>query len=752
MLLVVPAGTTGAPHDPRARADSYLSENATAFGLQSGDLGGLRLVGTRSSLTADHVRYQQVMNGVPVFGATVSVAVPRDRSREPIVNSRYSSARASGGPITHTLAQSGAAAAAGLAGAVEDAAPAELVYFPTGDKTLAPAWKHLLRTTDPYGSWLVVIDATNGEVLLQRDLIAFDSGRVFDPNPAQTNGGSPPAPHCDSSFLETVMAAEYVNVTLNGIDAGQDKLKGQYVDLTASGIKGGYKPAGVADEPSRNYVYGCDDDRFEEVMAYHHVDRTQRKFQELGFTGPVAVLARPVPVHAHFMAGCNAFFDPLNRGLHFGDFDDFDFFFGCPFEPPRYDSGEDADVIVHEYGHAVQDDQIPGWGFGYPGGDQARSMGEGFGDWLAGVMNNNACIGEYIYFGEFACGGNPGLRWLQNTMSYPSGYNFCGFDFDGDTIVDDVEPHCGGQVWSGALWDLVEALGGGVPTQQSRDLALTLVLESHFYLDQAATFNDAAAAICMVDKILNGGANVPTITSSFAGRGISTGQCTTSDFPSFYLNIKHTWSGDLDVNVKVGLDVNSPLCTIDVADPDPQLAYPNAYIGYDVITACAGLLPPTVGQPWWLEVHDVAADDVGTILDFQVLLVGGVRCNSTDTPVPIPDLGAAVYAKVDCTSKVEPPPTPSPSPTVGPASFGNVDCDGAINSVDALKVLRHASGQAVTQTEPCPDIGVDTLPNGELQGDVDCSTAVNSVDALKLLRYASAQSVTQTEPCPDIGT
>jgi hypothetical protein len=71
--------------------------------------------------------------------------------------------------------------------------------------------------------------------------------------------------------------------------------------------------------------------------------------------------------------------------------------------------------------------------------------------------------------------------------------------------------------------------------------------------------------------------------------------------------------------------------------------------------------------------------------------------------------------------------------------------------VDSLKVLRFASGLAYAQSEPCEDIGVDTLPNGWMQGDVDCTNSVDSVDSLKLLRYVSGLAYTQNEPCPDIG-
>src|SRR5207253_2947139 len=38
------------------------------------------------------------------------------------------------------------------------------------------------------------------------------------------------------------------------------------------------------------------------------------------------------------------------------------------------------------------------------------------------------------------------------------------------------------------------------------------------------------------------------------------------------------------------------------------------------------------------------------------------------------------------------------------AGAGNVDCSNAVNSADALKVLRFAAGLSVAQTEPCADL------------------------------------------------
>jgi len=774
-LLSAQTGTAQ-PIDPVQRARAFLEDNATELNLRPG-LTDLRAADHRQSLTGEHVRFQQTRGGVDVFGATVTVSLPGNGDK-PLVRSRYASLPASAAPVAVSRVTALEAAVGHIGatpGDTTEVAPARLTYFPTSDKTLTPAWQLTVRTTRPYGTWLVLADAATGEILYRHNLLRFDSGTVFDPNPAVSNGGVPPATHCDGAVFEDLLDDEYVLKTLQGITPAQGKLKGQYVDLTAPGISGAYKPAGLADEPTHNYNgYGCDDDRFEEVMVYHHLDRTQRKIQALGFAGAMGILSRPVPAHAHFMPDCNAFFDPADRGLHFGDFDGPGYFpTGCAM-PPLHDSGEDADWIIHEYGHAIQDDQVPGWAFGpYPLAEQAASIGEGFSDFLAAAMSGDPCWAEYVSFGVMACaGGALGLRSLQNTRNATTGYEACpNVDFNGDPVdgAETEEPHCGGEVWSGALWDLVEAIGDGSATQQARDTVLTLVLEAQFYLDQRANFNEAAAAVCFADTLLMGGANSGDIGAAFAGRGISTAPCAPLDFASYYMRIPHTFSGDLAIDIKVGpgVDQGTPaVCAFTVADSDSNISDPDLYIDYGILgpASCSAYLPPTIARPWWLQVQDVSQFDEGSIEDFEILLPGGSRCISGDPPIAIPDLGAAVYAKIDCSIKVSPPsstptPTPAPTPTPGPGAVGNVDCSNpptAINSVDALKLLRHNAGLSYTQTEPppCPDIALGVLLNGELQGDVNCTNSVNSVDALLILRYNARLPIFQNEPppCPDIGS
>ena len=83
-------------------------------------------------------------------------------------------------------------------------------------------------------------------------------------------------------------------------------------------------------------------DRFEALMAYYHVDRTQRYIQDLGFAN---VDNRRQRVVADAFSADNSFYSPWAKDIEYG--------------AGGVDDAEDADVIIHEYGHSIQDDQDP---------------------------------------------------------------------------------------------------------------------------------------------------------------------------------------------------------------------------------------------------------------------------------------------------------------------------------------------------------------------------------------------------------
>jgi len=78
------------------------------------------------------------------------------------------------------------------------------------------------------------------------------------------------------------------------------------------------------------------------------------------------------------------------------------------------------------------------------------------------------------------------------------------------------------------------------------------------------------------------------------------------------------------------------------------------------------------------------------------------------------------------------------SDTVGLILPGDVDCSGAVNSVDALQVLRHVAGLAEANCLAAA-------------GNVNCGGGVDAVDALVILRFVAGLPNNLPDGCPAIG-
>jgi hypothetical protein len=163
------------------------------------------------------------------------------------------------------------------------------------------------------------------------------------------------------------------------------------------------------------------------------------------------------------------------------------------------DDAEDAEVIWHEYGHAIQNDVVPGYGTSL----QARSIGEGFGDYWAVSMSipvsknfNLPCV----------------MDW--DATSYTSTVPHCRRRTDtGKTTADVVgEAHRDGEIWSNALWDIGRALG--------RDKANKVILQGTFCYVPDTSFAKAARVTVQSARLLYGKAAADRVTTAFKARKI----------------------------------------------------------------------------------------------------------------------------------------------------------------------------------------------------------------------------------------
>jgi hypothetical protein len=157
------------------------------------------------------------------------------------------------------------------------------------------------------------------------------------------------------------------------------------------------------------------------------------------------------------------------------------------------DDAEDADVILHEYGHAIQDFQAPGKYSDNNCNTEATAMGEGFGDYwaVASSTYDKKVFGDH--YGDPACvaawDAAPGcLRRLDTQKKYPT--NVVG------------ECHADGGIWSGALWDLFNLIGTSAPSSGQPWRTNEIVLQSHFNVPASPTFLDGVKALLKADNQL----------------------------------------------------------------------------------------------------------------------------------------------------------------------------------------------------------------------------------------------------------
>lgn len=471
--------------DPKIIAESALKKFAGHFKIKP-DLSELKFDKIKKSILGSHVLYQQQHKGKPISGAWVRVDIDKDGRVYNIHNDLVPDtiiekskkkeerakqiAAAAAKELSSDEAKSKAIEASGAASdSTNEVLDNELVYYPHNDiPTLA--WKVIVKTSKPLAEWRIYLDAVNGSVLDKISQLKYKEGKgkIFDPNPVVI---------LNNTRLEDdsqIPAAAYSDVVLRDLqDTGT--LDGPFVSTRAT-------PNRVK-RTNLEFLFSREDRAFKEVMVYFHIDRLQRHIQELGFDN---VLNHPIEVNIDGITDDNSFYSPATKSLTFGT--------------GGVDDAEDAEIILHEYGHAIQDDQVPGWGQHQEG----KAMGEGFGDYNAASffaetkpMQMRPTVGNWDAT-SYSGAEPPYLRRLDSNKKYPKDLTH--------------EEHDDGEIWSACLWEIRAALG--------RKITDTLVIAHHFLLSRAATFENAANALITADKNLNQGRNEGVIRDVFVRRGI----------------------------------------------------------------------------------------------------------------------------------------------------------------------------------------------------------------------------------------
>ena len=310
------------------------------------------------------------------------------------------------------------------------------------------------------------------------------TGTIFADNPVQSSGDESLTDQKDSDAA--VPLSDYYKATLTNLD-GSGFLSGDWVTVYSSTGNRAYSP-------TNTFNYTRHADEFEQVMAYYWITEAQKYVHSLGFgepggLPPVDNVSQPVRINQYGVDNSFTTDHPTNE-IRYGK--------------GGVDDAEDAEVILHEYGHALHQGQ----GFQFAS-EQAGAISEGFADYWAVTVTDVVahqqgwaekeplpCVADWDST-SYTSTVPHCLRRLDTNLHYPQ-------DLDG-------EVHDDGQIWSRALWDIRQALG--------HVKADTIILDGSMNFP-GTDMPDLAQRTVDAAQSLYGKSAANAVRTAFANRGI----------------------------------------------------------------------------------------------------------------------------------------------------------------------------------------------------------------------------------------
>jgi hypothetical protein len=302
------------------------------------------------------------------------------------------------------------------------------------------------------------------------------TARVFFPNPVAQLQDQTLTDQKDEDYA--ALQPAYVLRPLTNLD-GSGFLRGDWAVVVS-------ETGNPAFSETNDFLYNRHQDEFEQVMAYYWITEAQKYIQSLGFgTSRRPVNMQPQRARINQLGYDNSFAnDHKVSELRFGK--------------GGVDDAEDAEVILHEYGHAIHFSQ----NFSFAS-VEAGSISEGFGDYWAVTVTqvisptaDPACVADWDSV-SYTITTPHCLRRVDTDLHYPT-------DLNGRV-------HHDGQIWSRALWDIRNAIGNVK--------ADTVILEGQFDFP-GTTMTDLANRTVAAAQRLYGNSIANKVRAAFADRGI----------------------------------------------------------------------------------------------------------------------------------------------------------------------------------------------------------------------------------------
>lgn len=341
----------------------------------------------------------------------------------------------------------------------------------------------------PYGEGYI-IDAQSGKILTSYPLAAFlhhapqakdtiGKGHVFIPDPCTAGEVSYGVDFEDNddaddpAFYPLLDTVQLRDITYRD---GVFYLEGPYVqivDLAQFFIE----PATSTDG---KFFFNRSQSGFEDVMVYYHIDTFRRYVDHLGFKD---LYNEPIKADPHGLGNQdNSVFtgQPGNFTLRFGD--------------GAIDDAEDADIIIHEYGHALNLAASPGSGFGF----ERSGLDEGISDYLAASYSANISGWQadrlFNWDGNVSWDGRPAITSERKEAT-------------GSYTIYQL-----GTFWCSSLMNIRQQVGSEIVDR--------LQLQSLYGNVSNISLADAALVFLDADSLLYEGVHTDIILAAFCATGI----------------------------------------------------------------------------------------------------------------------------------------------------------------------------------------------------------------------------------------
>ena len=345
-----------------------------------------------------HILFDQVLDGVKIFGKTLKVHINKNGSVSFVSSDLADFLTPSKSSFVLSNAQAVAKAMSNLKtseSTLRGDVSAEKAYLPL--RSGSPAvWIIRIPASKPLGDWELHVNALTGEIVSRKNHLQFldtGSATVYKTNPLI----------CDPEVVKLV--------NMNDKDA----LEGPYCKAINDDVDN-------ASEDDGEYHYSIDDTHFDEAMVFYHINKIHDYFKDVHDFNE---LDKPMKATVHYGEDYdNAYYSPWSGGFAFGDGNKLN------------DLAREASVIYHEYTHAVTGTIQS---LVYSG--ESGAINEGYSDYFGCVLTNDSKIGEWAMNKL----NKPYMRWLEDTVHYP------------EDIENEV--HADGKIWGCVCWDLLKEIG-----------------------------------------------------------------------------------------------------------------------------------------------------------------------------------------------------------------------------------------------------------------------------------------------------